>query len=100
MVDCPRQALEETYPGILERLGVEPDSMVGDRYKLSRQEVHNLRTRLGVPSRTLEEPTPEIEEMLGTMPDTVLAFRLEVGTAAVKRWRQERDIPKWDLADL
>ena len=48
--------IESTYPGLVSMLGSVSDAIVGDRYGMTRQRVHQIRTRLNIPSSKDNNP--------------------------------------------
>lgn len=49
--DAYRERLESRHPGLLERLGRDPDTKTAAVYGLSRQRLHQIRRRLDIDRR-------------------------------------------------
>lgn len=88
------QNVDIRYPGMLPRLGQDTDLEVALGYGISRQRVHQIRSRLGIDASFAPyTPTKEDVALLGTLPDVALAERLGTNHMRVLQERRKRGIP-------
>ena len=85
---------ERRYPGIIARLGVDPDNHIAADYGISRERVRQFRARFNIPrnNQRLELP-PDGIAMLGRTPDSHIAEFLDLPLWFVRRERIKAGIP-------
>ena len=70
-----KQKWDMKHPGILAMFGVQSDSEIGRKYKLTRARVHQMRSCLGIPAVPRSKLSDEVLQLLKTTPVVELAER-------------------------
>jgi hypothetical protein len=83
-------------PGIVERLGLEPDSSIARDVGVTRQRVSQVRERLGIRAYSPRDHLPkELIELLGHQPDSEIAEAFGVKVGLVRDVRKDLGIDRY-----
>lgn len=90
--------LENKYPDLVERLGCEPDTVLGRAYGLSRERIGQLRQQKGIAPFApclppdLEGTHPGLAARLGREPDADLGRAYGLSRERIRQLRRRRGI--------
>lgn len=86
-----RIRLEDSYPGLYEKLGKFQDSQLAEEFGLSRERIRQIREEFDVPKFKLQIPK-EAESLLGQVSDRELARTFEVPSSRIAKARKVQKV--------
>ena len=98
--DHCRRTLRKKYPGMYEMLGNKNDSLIADKYSISRERVRQYRAALeiekpnsGILYRLDDDDSKFILNNLGKISDAELSRTVGISASAISKLRKKYNIP-------